>query len=198
MSVESKTKGDSTAAVTVPELPTATRFVVALAAVSAASRPPTGAAWSQETAGDGSADVWLDSLLTLLELSRDVLPSNVEPGDVSIAATERERWSEEERSVIARSLVQAALAPKEDKSTKKKDKDQTPQVIYSPIARAAAHRTLELLGLDLALLPRAEADLGASLAEALDAQGAVDEAKNKQKQGWGGTLGRTLGECEGE
>jgi hypothetical protein len=197
--------------------------VLALAAVSASQRPPTGAEWHTE---HGSADAWLDSLLSLLDLSRDVLPSNVEPEDVAIAATERAHWSQEEKVRIAKCLIQAALTPTTEKDrelTRERNRERdgdtgtqtpveekpsggglrwrkrsntksatTPQVSYSPIARAAVHRTIALIGLDTALLPQVEAELGASLAAALDGT-EVDEARNTQRHGWGGTLGRSLG-----
>lgn len=157
-------------------------FILALAGVSASQRPPLGAQWT-------GADVWLASLLKLLGLERDALPEDVPPDDVAKVAAGREQWTQREVAALARALVQAALAP--DQSAKDKDK---PQVVYTPVARALSHGTLCLLGLDAGtLLPRAEAELAATLVAAVGDKDVVDNARSKQKDGWGGSLGRTLG-----
>lgn len=164
-----------------PPLPRQLRFVVALAAVSASERPPSGTVWT-------GADAWLESLLSLLDLERDALPPDVNPEDVSIAAGGRDTWSNDERRGIGWALIHAALAPETREDTKE------PRVAYSAVARAAAHRTLSLLGLDSTLLSVAEARVGATLAAALDGdKSTVDEAVSKQNEGWGGSLGRRIG-----
>lgn len=167
-----------------PDLPRAHVFITALAAVCAVNRPPPGVAWPE-------ADKWLASLLHLLELEREALPSDVPPQDVAEVAAERDSWSIEEQDAMARALVQAALAPDKKASG---DKDKTPKVAYTPIARSAAHSTLDLLGLDAGvLLPRAEVALAAMLAAAVSDDAAVDQAREKQRDGWGGLIGRRLG-----
>ncbi|CAK9786616.1 DUF726-domain-containing protein [Cutaneotrichosporon oleaginosum] len=163
-------------------LPRAHVFITALAAVCAVNRPPPGVAWD--------AAPWLAALLKLLELEREALPADVPPEDVAQVATERDSWSIEEQDAMARALVQAALAPQEREKEK-------PKVAYTPVARAAAHSTLELLGLDAGvLLPRAEVALATMLA-AVANDDAIDEARKKQKDGWGGALGRRLATAGG-
>ncbi|KAL1409885.1 hypothetical protein Q8F55_003884 [Vanrija albida] len=167
-----------------PPLKAPLRFVLALAVVCASSRPPEGVAWSR-----ADADAFLDALLAQLDLVRDVLPPDVQPSDVAFAAEGHQAWEAEDRDALARTLVQACLAPKQG------DKDK-PKVVYTAAARAASHLTLSLLGLDAGLLlPRAEAEVGATLAAALEdahTDEAVDAAREKQRHGWGGKLGRGL------
>lgn len=171
-----------------PDLPRAHVFITALAAVCAVNRPPPGARWPD-------AQTWLASLLHLLDLEREALPSDVPPQDVAQVAAERDTWTIEEQDAMARALIQAALAP-DKKSGENKD-NKTPKVAYTPSERAAAHSTLELLGLDAGvLLPRAEVALAAMLAAAVTDKGAVDEAREKQRDGWGGIIGRRLGESQ--
>ncbi|WOO78765.1 putative membrane protein F35D113 [Vanrija pseudolonga] len=168
-----------------PPLKAPLRFVLALAGLCAASRPPEGVAWSR-----ADADAFLDALLAQLDLVRDVLPPDVVPSDVAFAAEGHQAWTPEDRDALARTLVQACLAPRAGG-----DKDK-PKVVYTAAARAASHLALSLLGLDAGvLLPRAEKDVGATLAAALEdahTDQAVDAAREKQKHGWGGKLGRGL------
>ncbi|TXT11167.1 hypothetical protein VHUM_01918 [Vanrija humicola] len=167
-----------------PELKAPLRFVLALAGLCAAQRPPEGVAWSR-----ADADAFVDALLVQLDLVRDVLPPDVVPSDVAFAAEGHRDWTDEDRDALARTLVHACLAPRGGT----KDK---PKVEYTAAARAASHLALSLLGVDAGvLLPRAEKEVGATLAAALaEAQTgeAVDAAREKQKHGWGGKLGRGL------
>lgn len=163
-----------------PELPRQLIFVLALSAVSAVTRPPPGATW------DGGA-AWLDSLLKILGLDKDCVPPDVEPAYVTAAARELNEWSGAEERALAQTLVHASLATGSDEK----------KLAYTASERAMAHRTLTLLGLDAAdLLPRAELDVSEKLMTALDKEhkGEVEEARDKQKHGWGGALGRGLGE----
>lgn len=168
-----------------PLLKAPLRFVLALAGLCAASRPPEGVTWSRV-----DADAFLDALLAQLDLVRDVLPPDVVPSDVAFAAEGHRAWTAEDQDALARTLVQACLAPRAGG-----DKDK-PKVVYTAAARAASHLALSLLGLDAgALLPQAEKEVGASLAAALEdahTDQAVDAAREKQKHGWGGKLGRGL------
>ncbi|BEI93402.1 uncharacterized protein CcaverHIS019_0510300 [Cutaneotrichosporon cavernicola] len=162
-------------------LPRAHVFITALAAVCAINRPPPGVVWD--------AGQWLVALLKLLDLDREALPTDVPPEDVAKVAAERDSWSINEQDAMARALVQAALAPQEGEGK--------PKVAYTPDARAAAHSTLELLGLDAGvLLPRAEVALATMLAAVANGD-AVDEARKKQRDGWGGALGRGLATAGG-
>lgn len=163
-----------------PELPRQLVFVLALSAVCAVTRPPPGATW------DGGAE-WLESLLKILGLDKDGVPPDVEPSYVTAVARELNEWSGAEERALAQTLVHASLATGSDEK----------KLAYTASERAMAHRTLTLLGLDAAdLLPRAEADVSEKLMTALDKNNAeeVEEAREKQKHGWGGALGRGLGE----
>ncbi|GMK54473.1 hypothetical protein CspeluHIS016_0110590 [Cutaneotrichosporon spelunceum] len=163
------------------DLPRAHVFITALAAVCAVNRPPPGVEWD--------AEPWLAALLKLLDLEREALPTDVPPEDVAEVAAERDSWTIEDQNAMARALVQAALAPREG--------EDKPKVAYTPVARAAAHSTLQLLGLDAGvLLPRAEVALAALLA-AVANDDAIDEARKKQRDGWGGALGRGLATAGG-
>jgi hypothetical protein len=97
-------------------------------------------------------------------------------------------------------LVEASLAgdPEKDDKVKAKESDA---LKYTPLAKALSHTALENLGLDAkVLLAQAERNLAGTLFKALKAaqegsSAKVEESRQKQAQGWGGSLGRKLGRC---
>lgn len=180
MNTDKKKAKESSESPAPPELPRQLIFVLALSAVCAVTRPPPGATWD-------AGPAWLDSLLKILGLDKDCVPPDVEPSYVTAAARELNEWSGAEERALAQTLVHASLATGSDEK----------KLAYTASERAMAHRTLTLLGLDAAdLLPRAELDVSEKLMTALDKNNKeeVEEARDKQKHGWGGALGRGLGE----
>jgi hypothetical protein len=116
----------------------------------------------------------------------------------SSASDQIEEWSQEEMKRMASLLVEASLAGDPDIDDKQKVKEEN-ALKYTPLAKALSHRTLENLGLEIGLLAEAERELAGTLFKALKAaqegsKDKVEESRQKQAQGWGGSLGRKLGE----
>jgi hypothetical protein len=95
-------------------------------------------------------------------------------------------------------LVEASLAGDPDKSDAVKAKEEN-ALKYTPLAKALSHDALEYLGLEAGeLLAEAERNLAGTLFKALKAaqegsSAKIEESRQKQAQGWGGSLGRKLG-----
>ena len=99
---------------------------------------------------------------------------------------------------MANVLVEASLAGDPDVDDKIKAKEEN-ALKYTPLAKGLNHKALEYLGLDAGrLLGDAERNLAGTLFQALKAaqegsSAKVEESRQKQAQGWGGSLGRKLG-----
>jgi hypothetical protein len=142
----------------------------------------------------------LRSVCKLLSIDTTCLPPAIEEAAVRASAEEqREEWMDDERLRIAGVLVEASLAS-EAEENKENTENKEQALRYTPIARALAHRALDLLGLPTKeILPEAERKLSATLFKALQASQAeaeqkVESTRAAHSQGWGGALGRHLGE----
>jgi hypothetical protein len=183
------------------ELPQAVRLLLALSALAATQdASSTRSTQSKKWYKDQSTQ-WLRSICKLVQIPHASLPPSITSEAVRESASDQiSEWSNEEQERIAAVLVEASLAGDPDKDDKEKAKEEN-ALKYTPLAKGLSHKTLEYLGLEAGrLLGEAERNLAGTLFKALKAaqEGStakVEESRQKQAQGWGGSLGRKLGTC---
>lgn len=174
-------------------LPQQTRLILSLSALCAAvhpasPRPPSNREWH-----NANALAWLRAVCKLVDIDTANLPGEVDVESIRSSTKEAfPEWTEEEKKRMASILVEASLAVEAEKAKANKEE----ALRYTPLARSLSHRTIDLLSLDPACLPRAEKDLGTTLFKALeaasDSSDKVESTVASHSQGWGGSLGRKL------
>lgn len=180
-------------------LPQPVRLLLALSSLAATSAHPAPTSQSARKWYQDHTSQWLKSTCKLLTIPHASLPPSITSDAIKASASDQVGdWSEDEKVRMAGILVEASLAgdPEKDDKVKAKESDA---LKYTPLAKALSHTTLENLGLDAkVLLAQAERNLAGTLFKALKAaqegsSAKVEESRQKQAQGWGGSLGRKLG-----
>jgi hypothetical protein len=178
-----------------PPLPQHIRLLVALAAFSATQHPPSGPSAENKQWYDQTAHKWLAAVCKLIEIDRNRLPPSIDPSAVRSSAEDQvAEWSEDDISRVAGILIEASLA-----SAAQGAKKEEAQLSYTPLARAWTYTALSSLTLPAGkLVPKAEANLSATLfsalkeASAAEQKAKVEQSRQNHSQGWGGSLGRSL------
>jgi hypothetical protein len=181
------------------ELPQAVRLLLALSALAATQDASSTRSVQSKKWYKDQSNQWLRSICKLVQIPHASLPPSITSEAVRESASDQiSEWSKEEQERIAAVLVEASLAGDPDKDDKEKAKEEN-ALKYTPLAKGLSHKTLEFLGLDAGrLLGDAERNLAGTLFKALKAaqegsSAKVEESRQKQAQGWGGSLGRKLG-----
>jgi len=180
------------------QLPQAIRLLLALSALASTQDKSARSSQSQKWYKEQTTQ-WLRSICKLIQIPHASLPPSITSTAVHESASDQiSEWSPEEQQRMAAILVEASLAGDPDKDDKEKAKEEN-ALRYTPLAKGLNHKTLEYLGLDAGrLLGEAERNLAGTLFKALKAaqdgsKEKVEESRQKQAQGWGGSLGRKLG-----
>jgi len=178
-----------------PPLSQHIRLLVALSALSATIHPPSTPSVESRQWYDQIAHKWLAAVCKLLEIETSRLPPSIDPSAVrSSAGDQVPEWSEDEISRVAGVLIEASLA-----SAAQGAKKEDAQLSYTPLARAWTYTALNSLTLPAGrLIPKAEANLSATLfsalkeASAAEQKSKVEQSRQSHSQGWGGAFGRHL------